>query len=164
MKKILLTSFLVLLAITSCSKQASEMIPDSLSWANIETPVWSIKTNENGINVSAWENSIWVWNDWVNISTAEENVWLNSSWMELNSKEWNIKMDENGMTSNIEWVWNMSITNTWTQIWDINISSWNMAQDFAWDAINNELNNLEMNLDSAVKNSQTMWNWTMSQE
>ena len=88
--------------------------------------------------------------------------------MDLNSKEWNIKMDENGMTSNIPWAWTMSITNTWTQIWDINISSWNMAEDFAWKAVNDELNNLEMELDSAAKstnsNSQTNWWWTMSQE
>lgn len=164
MKKIVTISFLALIILTSCNKQVSEMLPENMSWTNINTPVWSIEMTQSGINVAAWENSIWVGEDWVNITAGEEKVWLNSSWMELNSKEWNIKMDENGMTSDIPWMGSMSITNKWTQIWDINISSWNVAEEFTSKAISDELNNLEMNLDSAANLNQTMWNWSMSQE
>lgn len=150
MKKYTLWLLIISCFLYSCSKDVSMdgININSSSGINVSTEDWSMTVWADGTKMVSWENETTIWSDGINVWNKESEVKINSAGMEMQSKEWTMKMDENGMTSNIEWVGDVSITNTGTNIWGINISSWNVAEDLIKDSMNNEFNN--MNMDSMM--------------
>lgn len=154
MKKYTISLLILSCFLYSCSKDVSidGLNVNSSSGINVSTQDWSMTVWVNGTNMISWENETSIWSDWINVWNKESEVKINSAWMGIQSEEWTMKMDENGMTSNIEWVWDVSITNTGSNIWGVNISSWNVAEDLIKNSMSNELKG--MNIDSMMD---TQW-------
>jgi hypothetical protein len=158
MNKYILITILLSLSLISCSKNVSidGVNIDTSSWVKVSTEDWTIEATEdwakistedwtlemdgNGATATSWENSASIWNDWVSVTDWESTMDATSTWMQLNWAEWNINMDANWMTSDIEWVWKMSITNTWTKVWDIDLSKW--TDNLIETSLNSEMWNI----------------------
>lgn len=169
MNKYIILTILLSFTLISCSKNVSVDWVDinTSSWVKVSTQDWSIETTQDWTKMTSWENEASIWNDGVSVTDWKSTMDATSTWMELNWSEWNLKMDENGMTSDIDWVWKMSITNTWTKIWDIDMSKWTdeliktSLNSEMWNILKDSANEVNETDSSDEDNSSwTMENWT----
>ncbi len=131
MNKYILLSIVLSITLASCSKNVSinDVNIDTSSWIKISTENWTIETTENWAKIStdewllkidpnwatitSWENFTSIWDEWFSVSDWESTMNITSTWLQLNWSKLNI--DENTITSDIDWIWDISITSNWTK-------------------------------------------------
>lgn len=149
MNKYLIITILTL-SLFSCNKDVS------LEGVNINTSSW--------LNVTTQEGSIWINDNWVQIMTSEGTATVWSDGINAQTSEWSASVWSDGVKTQVDGIGDMNITEKWLQwnvegageisvtndgikAWKVNISSGNVAESVVSDAINQEMNNMDMNMD-----------------
>lgn len=148
MNKYLIITLLTL-SLFSCNKDVSVdgVNINTSSGLNVSTEEWSVWINENGVQIMTNEGTATVWEDWMNVQTSEWNasVWSDGIQTQVDGVG-NMNINEKGIQGNVEAAGEISVTNDGVKAGKVNISSGNIAEEVVSDAINQEMNNMDMDM------------------
>lgn len=148
MKKYTILALLVL-ALVSCGKDVNVdgVKIDTKDGMNVTTEDGSLKVGENGVEMTSSEGSASIWADGIKagVDGADVSVWADG--VKTQTQEWNLELNEEWLQWNIEGAGEMSITNDGIQAGWVNISSWNVAESTIKNAVDTQMNDMDMNMD-----------------
>lgn len=135
MNKYLIITVLTL-SLFSCNKEVSVdgVNINTSSWLNVTTQEWSVGINENGVQIMTNEGTAAIWEKW--LQTQVDGIGT-------------MNVNETGIQWNVDWVGEIGVTNNGITAGKVNISSGNVAESVISDAMNQEMNNMDidMNMD-----------------